>query len=248
MALASVALGGCGDGGSAAPTANIEQTTAAPDNTGEPVAAAVATCDDKEFEPDPVKTGLWPDAIWASVSLADCVDLMPAGVAFDVTEEQLYREDGEYGGLGYVIAVHSDTYAPAEGEAHQFSVSVVEAAYDGVAVSFADHVVADPGLYAEYLNVLRVEYDGAHTPSMEQSGYWDRAYGGPVAFEDAVMDASRLGELEELGPTYDPTDYYGELDGWGSRWYFALDTAVDALLLNFTFDGETRQIAFDLEQ
>jgi hypothetical protein len=132
------------------------------------------------------------------------------------------------------------------------SVSNAEVAGgDGQIVPLADVVVTDQSAYSEWLELQRSIYDGPVTDQKTDFDYWDRAFGGPVAFEDMWMDVSRLGETFEIGPTYVPNDYT-ENDDRGRIWYFGIDNSkvptglAQALKFELTVDGETKTIAFQL--
>ncbi|MDR1634354.1 MAG: hypothetical protein LBS27_05430 [Bifidobacteriaceae bacterium] len=241
-ALLAGGLAACGDDGDT-PVNGGGQNTATGDSGGgsEGGSSDVSanTCDD--FTPRPALVALWPDALWADVKGDDdCEDEIPGNLMLDLADESR---------IGNTLRVASrlEQVEPA----HQISITNAElGGASGTVVALADGVVTDAAVYSEWLEKRRRDYDGAITEQMTDFDYWEKAFGGPVAFEDMWMDVSRLGETFVIGPTYTPADSTAA-DVWGRVWYFMLDSdkvpnSLDALKFDLTVDGETKTIAFDL--
>jgi hypothetical protein len=162
-------------------------------------------------------------------------------------ELDLVRESN-IDGIGYVLKINGGTYG-ADGveDAHKVTVSNVEVIQGGKTYPFSEFLVTDPAVYVEYLEHERYEYE-AYVESYAVDGYWDKAFGGVLPFEDLVIDGSRLGETVVIGPAIEPDAYGTGMDSYGRRWYFAFDPSVSALKFDLTVDGKTKTIAFDLGQ
>jgi hypothetical protein len=241
-ALLAGGLAACGDDGDTPPNGG-GQNTATGDSGGgsggDGSDVAANTCDD--FTPRPELVALWPDALWADVTGdGDCEDEIPGNLWLDLAIEP---------GVGNTLQVGSrcEQVEPA----HQISIANAElGGADGTVVALADGVVTDASVYSEWLDMQRRVYDGAVTDRMTAFDYWEKAFGGPVAFEDMWMDVSRLGETFEIGPTNE-VGSDTDADPRGRVWYFMIDgdkagNSDAALKFDLTVDGETKTIAFEL--
>ncbi|MDR2252618.1 MAG: hypothetical protein LBD97_01950 [Bifidobacteriaceae bacterium] len=243
---------GAGSGGGTAGTGGGAETSGSDDGGGGAV-SAVKTCDG--YERDPERAAPWPDVVYGEFDgpiSSDCRDQLDDLVRVNLEREsRMVEADSSYV-LSYVLNVTSAYGADKVQDAHQVSVSNVEVGgSDGAVMALADVVLTDPSAYSDWLLDQRDLYEGAVTDNMTAYDYWEKAFGGPVAFEDMWLDVSRLGETVEIGPVYVPKDNT-EADSWGKRWYFAFDESKAparprSLKFDLTIDGETKTLAFDLD-
>ncbi|MDR2566061.1 MAG: hypothetical protein LBC97_08390 [Bifidobacteriaceae bacterium] len=227
-----------GSGANDSPAGQQEAGAGAGAENGTSAEATAKTCDD--FQPDPELAVLWRDAFWANPEgSADCEDEIPGDLRLDLE----LRE-----GMGYTLQIACR--CEREEPAHQVMVSNAQLGGDSQILPLVDAVVQDPAVYSEWLEEQRKAYDETVVEQKTSDRYWERAFGGPVAFEDIWMDASRWEETFEIGPTYQP-GVDTQDDNIGRTWYFAIDPpkapkAALAVKFDLTVDGETKTIAFQL--